>query len=285
MDFTSSNFDPYELLGVPFGASFDVCKSTYKSLAKIDHPDIFAGDSNFAERRMSELNAAYEFLSDPRRKMQFDSQGQRSEQKEKRQEYTPEHDDEEFTEAERILKETWDFVCEYHPTLEILYRNLKRLSSHTAFLFKAAIVEQKLYHQAAELAKYLEDEFLNSKFGDNQETKDLAKFAIFSGEIQFAQQLNKALKIMGSESIELIYKKLEQDYPKFAPIAFEQIGRSVSLKSSSRASDYASNKRVYVKHYKGFPIYKFYGTRIMIVEDKSFEGILAAEAYIDRTYF
>ncbi|MDC1282283.1 hypothetical protein OAU61_02090 [Planktomarina temperata] len=35
MDFENDNIDPYEILGVPFGASIEVCKATYKSLSKI----------------------------------------------------------------------------------------------------------------------------------------------------------------------------------------------------------------------------------------------------------
>ena len=32
MDFENDNVDPYQILGVPFGASIEVCKATYKSL-------------------------------------------------------------------------------------------------------------------------------------------------------------------------------------------------------------------------------------------------------------
>ena len=41
MDFENDNIDPYEVLGVPFGASIEVCKATYKSLTKIYPPDRF----------------------------------------------------------------------------------------------------------------------------------------------------------------------------------------------------------------------------------------------------
>ena len=43
-------------------------KATYKSLVKVFHPDIFQGDKQFAIDRITDLNAAYDFLSDPQKK-------------------------------------------------------------------------------------------------------------------------------------------------------------------------------------------------------------------------
>ena len=51
MDFENDNIDPYEILGVPFGASIEVCKATYKSLSKIYHPDVFVGEKSYAATR------------------------------------------------------------------------------------------------------------------------------------------------------------------------------------------------------------------------------------------
>ena len=41
---------------MPFGASIEVCKATYKSPTKIYHPDVFVGEKSYAEKRMAELN-------------------------------------------------------------------------------------------------------------------------------------------------------------------------------------------------------------------------------------
>ncbi|MBR6922552.1 MAG: J domain-containing protein, partial [Clostridia bacterium] len=54
--------DPYEVLGVPRGASDDEIKKAYRALAKQYHPDNFtdAGQRARAEEKMKEINAAYE---------------------------------------------------------------------------------------------------------------------------------------------------------------------------------------------------------------------------------
>ena len=68
MNFENGSLNPYAILGLPFGADFDLVKAIYKSMVKIYHPDIFVGDKKFAAQRLIELNAAFEFLSNPKKK-------------------------------------------------------------------------------------------------------------------------------------------------------------------------------------------------------------------------
>ena len=214
MDFENSNIDPYEILGVPFGASIEVCKATYRSLTKIYHPDVFVGERAYAEKRMAELNAAFEFLNNPSLKKKFDEAGEQPKQKEKSQEYEPDNDSEEFTKASNALQKNWDFACEFHPELVQLHEDLGKLNSQIAFLFMAVIVEEKLYAKAPELAEHLEDQFLISKFGEDSDLKKIAKYAILNKEKRFAQDLNRALKVLGEGSKEKILQKLVLDYPE-----------------------------------------------------------------------
>jgi len=55
--------DPYEVLGVPRGASAAAIKSAYRKLAKKHHPDANKNDPKSAER-FSELNSANEIVGD-----------------------------------------------------------------------------------------------------------------------------------------------------------------------------------------------------------------------------
>src|SRR5258708_24771431 len=63
--------DPYEVLGVPRGASAAAIKSAYRKLAKKHHPDANKNDPKSAAR-FSELNSANEIIGDEEKRKAFD---------------------------------------------------------------------------------------------------------------------------------------------------------------------------------------------------------------------
>lgn len=73
--------DPYKVLGISPGATQDEIKRAYRRKAKECHPDLHPNDPN-AERRMNEVNEAYDMLMNP------DKYAQKRAQEQARQQYS-----------------------------------------------------------------------------------------------------------------------------------------------------------------------------------------------------
>ena len=65
---------PYEALGVSKTASPDEIKKAYRKLVREYHPDKKPGDKE-AEERFKEIQGAYDVLSDPEKRKQYDAFG------------------------------------------------------------------------------------------------------------------------------------------------------------------------------------------------------------------
>jgi curved DNA-binding protein CbpA len=69
--------DPYQILGVPSTATADQIRAAYRSAVTRYHPDRHQGNplADLAARKLTALNGAYELLSDPGRRAQYDARG------------------------------------------------------------------------------------------------------------------------------------------------------------------------------------------------------------------
>lgn len=69
--------DPYKVLGLSPGASQDEIKKAYRQMARKYHPDLHPDDPN-ANKRMNEINEAYDMLMNPEKYAARRSQQQQS---------------------------------------------------------------------------------------------------------------------------------------------------------------------------------------------------------------
>ncbi len=69
--------DPYEVLGIPRGATSEAVKAAYRKRAQQAHPD--RDSSAGSGERFQAIQRAYEVLSDPERRAQYDATGRMDE--------------------------------------------------------------------------------------------------------------------------------------------------------------------------------------------------------------
>jgi molecular chaperone DnaJ len=69
--------DLYKLLGLPTGASQDDIRKAHRKLVREYHPDANPQDPQ-AEERFKEVQQAYEVLSNPRKRREYDEEGHTS---------------------------------------------------------------------------------------------------------------------------------------------------------------------------------------------------------------
>lgn len=62
----------YEVLEVSPKASQEVIRNAYRTLAKKYHPDVYQADKQHAEEQMKLINEAYDTLSNPQTRFEYD---------------------------------------------------------------------------------------------------------------------------------------------------------------------------------------------------------------------
>jgi len=62
----------YQVLGLTTSASAEEIKLAYRNMAKIYHPDLGSSNKAFNEEKFKQVNEAYQILSDPQKKANYD---------------------------------------------------------------------------------------------------------------------------------------------------------------------------------------------------------------------
>lgn len=188
--------DYYMILGVLPDAEDIVIKAAYKALVQRYHPDRFKGDAAEAQRRTAELNEAYEVLSNPAKRADYDRERQAQ-----KNGSTSAYDDEEVDDdnGTNILEQDWAVALEYYPDLKVLEARLRRISMPLSVGFRQLLLSTKDFERREKVAQQLEKSFLESFFGTNAKVVEFATKLIMDGKRDAAKELNKTISVLGSK--------------------------------------------------------------------------------------
>lgn len=205
-----SKKDYYATLGVLPTAEDIVIRAAYKALAQRYHPDRFNGSKEEANTRMAEINEAYEVLSDPVRRKDYDtSRGSNTQSGEpyfgeKSNDAPPSFDP---------LEYDWGIALKYYPDLAELEAKLSKISWRLAYSFRAHLLEVKLFDQRTKVAEALEQKFLETYFGTNAKILSFARDLIALGHKTASKMLNETVRVLGSRiEADLVVKKIRDEF-------------------------------------------------------------------------
>ncbi len=205
--------DYYAILGVLPTAEDIVIRAAYRALAQRYHPDRFAGTKDEATRRMVEINEAYELLSDPIRRREYDN---------KRGSETQSGDayfDESSSEAPAgsdPLETDWGVALKYYQDLRDLEARLAKMSWRLAYSFRANMLEAKAFAQREQIATAMERQFLEIYFGTNPSIVGFARHLVMNGHRAAAKALNKTVRVLGAGTdADLVIKEIQREFGLF----------------------------------------------------------------------
>ncbi len=238
MDY-SKNY--YAVLGVLPSAEIVVIRAAYRALALRYHPDTWAGEKQFAERKMREINEAYAVLSNEAGRNQYNANRQKHGFEE--YEYENGQTDEAFRSSSDSNSSDWATAVEYFPDLSKLHQKLNATSARLAFAFQTTMLEKKQFGQRREIAAELEESFLQTYFGTNAQILDYARELISIGAKPAAKELNRAVTVLGNAvDPDMVISRIRHKF-----FGAEIAARKAAQKAAQEAEDAAEDARELAK--------------------------------------
>ncbi len=228
----------YHILGLSF-ESFpekQLIEAAYKALVKIYHPDVYKGDKKSLNRKISEINEAFEILSDIKKKKIYDEKLKKF-QTEKSFDYS----DEEFEDKDlfnsKFVNDDWEIALLVYPELESKKKQLLRYSQKLAFQFQFYLLETKEFYKINEVSNKFINAFLERKFGTSEEIKSFSKILIEEGLRKNAIYLNRLIKVIGSRSEKRIIRTFFKQFPDLEEFMTEEMKLYNKLKINTNSNE------------------------------------------------
>ena len=189
--------DYYGILGVLPDADGVVIQAAHRVLAQKYRPERFKGDRKEAEARLREIEEAFQVLSDPAKRKEYDQRCAAID------EGVPEYGDDLHAEDPMDApgwRTDWDLACRFYPALRDTEAQFRAISAPLAFTFCATLLETKRFPDAERIAREMEQAYLGKYFGADPEILDFAKQLIVAGNAEAVRLLSRALKVLGSST-------------------------------------------------------------------------------------
>ena len=214
----------YHILGLSFESNPEkqLIEAAYKALVKIYHPDVYKGDKKSLNRKISEINEAYEILSNFNKKEIYDKKLKKY-QIEKSFDYS----DEEFEDKDifnnKFIDEDWEIALLVYPELEQNKNILSKYSQKLGLQFQFYLLETKEFYKYESIKNRFINAFLERKFGTSHEIKTFSKILIENNFRKNAIYLNKLIKVIGSKSEKRIVKTFFKQFPDLEEFLTEEM--------------------------------------------------------------
>lgn len=143
---------------------------------------------------MAELNAAYQVLSEPTRRAQYDNARNRNRQADFG---SSEEKSEAFSGALDEIEDRWQIACSIYPDLADNRARLREVSAALAFAYVATILTTKRFAERSELARTMDQAFLERYFSSDQQIIEYARRLIAAGQRVAARALNRLVDVVG----------------------------------------------------------------------------------------
>ena len=214
----------YHILGLSFESNPEkqLIEAAYKTLVKIYHPDVYKGDKKSLNRKISEINEAYEILSNFNKKEIYDKKLKKY-QIEKSFDYS----DEEFEDKDifnnKFIDEDWEIALLVYPELEQNKNILSKYSQKLGLQFQFYLLETKEFYKYESIKNRFINAFLERKFGTSHEIKTFSKILIENNLRKNAIYLNKLIKVIGSKSEKRIVKTFFKQFPDLEEFLNEEM--------------------------------------------------------------
>ena len=169
----------YHILGLSFESNPEnsLIDAAYKALVKLYHPDIYKGNNRDLKRKITELNEAYEILSNANKKKKYDEQLSFFHKKNS-YDFSDLHleDTEKFN--DKFFNNDWEIATIVYPELEEKIYKLNLYSKKLTLQFQFYLLETKKFHKNSDIMNKFINAFIEKKFGSSKLINKLSRFLI-----------------------------------------------------------------------------------------------------------